>query len=115
MKKNRKSQNFLEFVPKRAEGLNFTVGEDNIVTLEVENKGVFNRLFQLILKKPKISYIHLDDLGSFIWCHIDGNSSVFEIAEMVNESYGDKAEPLYERIVKYFEILKNYKFISFCK
>ena len=109
----KKSQNYLEFIPEKAEGLTYAVGENNIVTLEVENKGVFNRLFQLILKKPKISYIHLDDLGSFIWCHINGNNSVFEIAEMVKKSYGDNAEPLYERIIKYFEILKNYKFIVF--
>ncbi len=109
MKKTKK--NYLEYIPKRAEGLGFTAGEDGLVTLEVENKGVINRLFQLILKKPKVSYIHLDELGSFIWCRIDGESTVLEIAETVKSAFGDKAEPLYERLVKFFEILKNNKYI----
>ncbi len=109
----KRSQNYLELVPKRTEGLSFVTDEDNRVTLEVENRGFFNRLFQLILKKPKISYIHLDDLGSFIWTAVDGKRTVFEIAESVKEAFGEKAEPLYERIVKYFEILKSYRFVEF--
>lgn len=82
-----------------------------MVTLEIENKGILNRLFQKVLKKPKISYIHLDDLGSFIWNQIDGQTTVFQISEKVKETYGEKAEPLYDRLIKYLEILKNNKFI----
>ena len=29
------------------------------------------------------------------------------------EHFGEKAEPLYERLSQYFQILENYKFITF--
>ena len=71
----------------------------------------WNRLFQKLLKKPKISYIHLDEMGSFIWPMLDGEKTVLEIGKAVEIEFGDKANPLYERLVKYFEILKSYNFI----
>ena len=32
---------------------------------------------------------------------------------MVKEEFGEKCEPLYERLAKYFEMLKNNKFVEF--
>ena len=110
MKKTKK--NYLEFIPERMSQIQFNIEENELVTLEVENKGVVNRVFQLVLKKPKTSYIHLDELGCFIWWQIDGKTSVLEFAEKVKVAFDDKAEPLYERLVKFMEVLKSYKFIN---
>ena len=81
------------------------------VTLEIENKGVWNTIFQKLLKKPRISYIHLDEIGSFVWPLIDGEKTITEIGKAVENRFGDKANPLYERLVKYFRILESYHFI----
>ena len=70
------SENYLERIPKRPENLEFTVGEDNIVTLNIENKGAFNRIAQKLFKRPKISYVHLDEMGSFIWPIMDGKMNI---------------------------------------
>ena len=86
--------------------------EDGKVTLEIENKGMWNRLAQKLLKKPKISYIHLDEMGSFIWPLIDGDKTVAKIGEAVEEHFGEKASPLYDRLVRYFQILESYRFIT---
>lgn len=107
-----KKQNFLDFVPKRKIE-RFSVDEKGIVILEIENKGVFNFLAQKLFKKPRISYIHLDEMGSFVWPLIDGEKSVEQIGVKVEAHFGKKANPLYERLSKYFEILRNYKFIEF--
>ena len=72
--------NYLDLVPHIAEGLVWKSDEENNVTLEIENKGLFNRIAQKVFKKPKISYIHLDELGSFAWLLIDGKSTVSQIA-----------------------------------
>ena len=32
---------------------------------------------------------------------------------LVKEHFGDKAEPLYPRIVKYFQIMESYEFLHF--
>ena len=111
MKRN-KNENFLERVPKRSEKLTWKTDENGLVTLEIENKGVFNRLFQLILKKPKTSYIHLDENGSFVWQSIDGFISIMHIGELVHEKFGEDAEPLYERLAQFFGILESYGFVT---
>lgn len=38
---------------------------------------------------------------------------VQELALLVKEHFGDKAEPLYPRIVKYFQIMESYEFVRF--
>lgn len=105
------SNNYLESVPLRPEGLVWNKNEQDIVTLEIENKGFFNRIAQKLFKKPKISYIHLDELGSFVWLQIDSKRSITEICGLVKEHFGEKAEPVYERTAQYFKILESYNFI----
>ena len=111
MKENKKD-NYLEKIPLRNQTIKWsTDGEDN-VTLEIENKGVFNRIAQKLLKKPPVSYIHLDKIGSFVWPLIDGVMSIEKLAEKVDEHFGEEAHPLYERLAKYFQILQSYHFIT---
>lgn len=112
--KKKPQKNYLDFVPAHKIE-RFTVDENSIVTLEIENKGVFNKIAQKLFKKPKISYIHLDEMGSFIWPYIDGKRDITEIGVMVREHFGDKAEPLYERLSQYFKTLESYGFIEFNK
>ena len=109
----KQNENYLEKIPVRKSYIVWKTDEKGIVTLEIENKGVFNFLAQKLLKKPRISYIHLDEMGSFVWPIIDGQKNIFEIGKDVESHFGEKANPLYERLSQYFEILKNYKFIYF--
>lgn len=109
--KNKKQQpNYLDMIPVRNPEINWTTDESGIVTLEIENKGVANRIAQKLLKKPKITYIHLDENGSFVWPLIDGRKTVMDIAALVDEHFGEKAKPLYERLVRFFQILESYHF-----
>jgi len=111
-KNKQNSENFLERRPKRANGLSWSSDDNGNVTLEIENKGVFNRVAQKLLKKPKISYIHLDEIGSFVWPLLDGEKTILDLGPLVEEKFGEKSHPLYERIVKYFQILESYSFIT---
>ena len=103
--------NYLDLVPQISEGLNWNKDENNIVTLEIENRGMFNKIAQKVFKKPKISYVHLDELGSFVWLLIDGKRNIADIGAYVKEHFGEKAEPLYEKLSQYFQILKSYNFV----
>ena len=113
MKKNIKEENYLERKPICKNGLNWSKDESGNVTLEMENKGVANRIMQKLIKKPKISYIHLDEMGSFIWPLMDGEKDIFEIGKFVEEHFGEKANPLYERLSQYFKTLEKYNFIEY--
>ena len=110
-----KADNYLDKIPVKNEKIGWSADEKGIVTLEIENKGVFNKVFQLILKKPKITYIHLDEMGSFVWPLIDGKKDVIAIGKEVKEHFGEKANPLYERLSQFFVVLDSYKFVSFKK
>ncbi|MBR5134181.1 MAG: PqqD family protein [Clostridia bacterium] len=114
MKKKKQvlSKNYLEQKPMRNEKYAWSADENGIVTLEVENTGIANRIAQKLFKKPKTSYVHLDEMGSFVWPRIDGETDLIVLGEAVKEHFGDKAEPLYERLAKYFQILHSYGFVT---
>ena len=113
MKKNIKDENYLEKKPICKNGLNWSKDENGNVTLEMENKGVANRIMQKLIKKPKISYIHFDEMGSFVWPLMDGERDILEIGKFVEEHFGEKANPLYERLAQYFKTLEKYNFIEY--
>ena len=114
MKKRKEviSKNYLEKIPSRPEHMNWDADEDGIVTLDIENTGFMNRMAQKLFRKPKVSHIHLDEMGSFVWPLLDGEKNIIELGELVKERFGDKANPLYERLAKYFQILDSYQFIE---
>lgn len=115
MKKKNISENYLERRPMRKKGLRWAQDEDGKVTLEIDNTGVMNKIAQKLLKKPPVSYIHLDETGSFLWPIIDGEKDITELGKLVDERFGDDAKPLYERLAKYFQILDSYNFIEWNK
>lgn len=113
--KKKQETNYLEKIPVHPEGISWKTDESGIVTLEIENKGVMNRICQVLFKKSKVSYIHLDKTGSFVWPLIDGKKSIAELAADVDAHFGEEAHPLYERLAQFFRVLDSYKFISWSK
>lgn len=116
MKKKEKKEsqiNYLDLIPRRSEELRWHEDIRGKMVLEVENKGAFNTIAQKVFGKPRYTKIHLDANGTFIWPLIDGKKTVAEIAALVKEQFGEKAEPLYPRIVKYFQIMESYHFVDF--
>lgn len=112
MKKSNHQDNYLLKTPAKHPIIKWNSDENGIVTLEIENKGVFNLLAQKLFKKPKISYVHLDKFGSFVWSVTDGIRNISQIGESVKKQFGSEAEPLYERLAKYYQILYSYHFIE---
>ena len=113
MKKTQKEENYLERIPQRKEGLQWKTDEGGKVTLCIENKGFFNFLAQKLFKRPRISYVHLDENGSFVWPLIDGEKDIIAIGKKVQEHFGEAAEPLYPRLAQFFRVLSSYGFVSF--
>ena len=117
MRKKKKKEgsdiNYLDLIPRRNEALKWHRDLKDRVILEVENTGVMNTIAQRVFNKPRFTKVHLDAQGTFIWPLIDGEKTVADIAALVKAEFGDKAEPLYPRIVKYFQIVESYNFIEF--
>ena len=118
-KQNKKSKkevldiNYLDLIPVRAEELQWFTDRRDRIVLKVENTGLFNKIAQKVFNKPQFTKVHLDQQGTFIWPLIDGERTVADIAALVKDEFGEAAEPLYPRIVKYFQIVESYHFIKF--
>ncbi len=106
------TENYLERIPSRPENIQWSLNDEGIVTLEIENTGWANRLAQKLFNRPIISYIHLDKMGSFIWPRMDGGITITDIGKLVDEQFGEDAQPLYPRLARYFQILDSYHFIE---
>lgn len=104
-------KNYLDLIPRRSGKLTFEKDESGRVTIVVENKGFFNSVLQKIAKKPRFTRIDLQGQGSFVWLCIDGEKTVFDIAEEVREKFGEEAEPLYDRLVTYMRTLESCGFV----
>ena len=110
-KKNRIDENYLERIPMRHPAIGWSLDKRGMVTLEIENTGWANRIAQKVFKRPKVSYVHLDEMGTFVWPILDGKKNITALGVDVKEHFGEKAEPLYPRLAKYVQILDSYHFI----
>ena len=110
-----KEKNYLDFIPVYNPDVRFEIDSKKQVTIFQKNKGLFNKIAQKFFKKPKVSYVHLDEMGSFIWPVMDGEKDITEIGKLVEEKFGETAHPLYERLAKYFQILDSYGFVEWVK
>jgi hypothetical protein len=68
-----------------------------------------------LLPKKKSPYIraNLDELGSATWLMIDGKTNVLELAEKLNDKFGEKIEPANNRLTLFLSELYKNGFISF--
>lgn len=104
--------NYLDYVPTKNPELEWQKNKDDLVFVTVKWRGFYHRLAQKLFKKPESSQIALDEYGSFVWEQIDGALTVFELSELVEEQFGEKAKPVMERLIKFIEILKDHKFVT---
>ncbi len=111
-KKEQISENYLERIPMRKSGLEWTKDENGMITLNIPNTGFFNRVAQKLFKKPPVTYVHLDEQGSFVWQLMDGERNIISLGEDVKVKFGEAAEPLYPRLAKFFQILDSYGFVE---
>lgn len=107
-----KNANYLEVTPLRI--LKEEVDQNNFVTVLIPK--VTNRFakkyFEPMLKTPVIK-LKLDEIGSASWLAIDGKKKVAEIAAELVQKFGDKIDPVEERLTKYLTTLYEQRFITF--
>lgn len=111
----KKQENYLEYIPAISPRNRWDVGEDGMVTIHMVHRGFYAGIAQKFFHRPRVSHIDLDAMGSFVFPLIDGKRTVGDIAEQVRAEFGKDAEPLYERLAKYMQILRNNGFIYYAR
>ena len=115
MKKKRKREspvNLLNLVPvqnteweKEKEGL--------VVLLKPKFQNTFLKKHLLSLMKKPYYRIKLDEVGSHVWNHCDGKHTVKDVADSLYQKFGEKVEPLYDRLALFFQSLEKNRFIFY--
>lgn len=108
-------KNFMDYIPVCNPLYTWDADKKGIVTVHVENRGFYNWIAQKVFKRPRTSHIALDKYGSYVWRQMDGKRNVHEISKLVAAQFGEEAEPLIPRLVKYIQILYQNKFIGYVK
>ncbi|WP_315065644.1 PqqD family peptide modification chaperone [uncultured Clostridium sp.] len=94
------NQDVLNLIYKISADLEYEVDNDNIVTILVKQDHKVQRFFRkLKFRIPEYKKITLDEYGSWILLHVDGKKNVREIGESLEVKFGDKVNPLYERLL----------------
>ena len=63
--KKKDSKNYLDFVPEKNPEIEYEADEDGIITVLIEWKGFYHKIAQKLFRRPRVSDIRLDELGSF--------------------------------------------------
>jgi hypothetical protein len=110
-KEKKVQDNFLQYIPKIKHNTWEVRGEK--VYLIFHHDKVVEKFLRWLVKKPYVSDIELDDLGSRVWQLVDGKSSIIQIGEEIVKQCGKSSEPIYEKLTMYFTHLNRKGWISF--
>lgn len=98
---------------KISEDIDYKVDDDKIVTvLEKQDHKIQKFFRKLRFKIPMYKEIKFDEYSSEVFTQIDGSKTVKEIGENLELKYGDKIQPLYERLLVFLNHIDvNCKYI----
>lgn len=107
----KKSDNVLLYVPK-IKHMDWEMKGRNVYLIFYHRRLV-ERLAGWLFKKPLVTDIKLDEVGSFLWKHIDGEKTIYELGENLKYQFGEKCEPVYNRLIMYLRYLNRMGWIAF--
>lgn len=103
--------NILEMKPLRKFDTERPAGER--VNILVPRFGAGKIVKALAPRMAKSTFrVKLDDFGSFVWQHCDGETTVAEICEKMRNKFGEAIEPVEERVGKFVEKLIRNDYVS---
>lgn len=95
-----KGQNLLDLVPVRQQDWELT--PENRVEILVPK---FTNRYLRAWLQPRLRYpyirVKLDEIGSEVWRNCDGCTTVAKIGSILQERFGDKIEPVYDRLAAF--------------
>lgn len=82
------------------DSINYKIDDNGIVTvLEKQDHKIQKFFRKLRFKIPLYKEITFDEISSEVFTQIDGIKTVKEIGEYLEVKFGDKVNPLYERLL----------------
>ena len=104
--------NLLGLAPRRV--AEWEVLEDRVVLLRPKPgtagfRGLMDRFFHAMSARR----IRLDEVGSFAWSHLDGKRTVAEVGELLRAEFGERVDPVDERLGQLVWVLRKEGFLRY--
>ena len=85
---------------KICDNIVYKVDDNRIVTIIEKQDHKIQKFFRkLKFKIPLYKEIDFDEISSEVFLQIDGDKTVKEIGDNLEKKYGEKVNPLYERLL----------------
>ena len=106
------SANYMDIVFSKNAEIQWRVKENNMVEVDMENKGFFNSIAQKFFHRPRVSHIALYKYGTTLWLALDGTATVTDVLNKMNETFPDESDKMLNRVVQFLTTLETWKFIN---
>ena len=89
--------NLLDVIPERTRA--FRDEDNGTVTVLIPRfgDGRVGSVLEKFFRSSPIT-LHLDEMGTAVWRLCDGQRSVYEIGDCLKAKFGDRIDPIYERL-----------------
>jgi len=105
------NDNFLLYVPAKKHKY-YEIKKGKVFLIFHHDKPV-EKIMRWLIKKPYVSDIELDTMGSRVWELINGQNTVYDIGKELIKVYSKECEPVYDRLILYIRYLIKKGWISF--
>ena len=113
LKKEKKEDNFMLYVPKKKH-TTWEMDKKQVKIIFYHDKAI-ERFLRWLVKKPRVSDMTLDEIGSETWLLIDGKNNVYDISIKLFEKYGERCNPNNNSLVMVLRHMNRRGWISFNK
>lgn len=107
---NKGELNLLTLVPERTK--DYMLRDSGLVDIIVPRfgEGRVARVLERFINRSPI-LIKLDRVGTFTWHLCDGRHTVEEIGDQMQKMFGEKIEPVYDRLALFFKEMEKRELI----
>jgi len=104
--------NYLELTPLR--NYDHVVEDTGLISVLVPKFDIkwLDKIMSKIIKS-RFFKAKLDEFGTQTWLEMDGTKSVQTVSEHLQKKFGEKINPVDERLTKFLSELYKYNFITF--
>lgn len=111
-KKTKKiSKNYMDTVMYCNPLYKWSENENGLVVIDVLNTGLHHKIAQKFFHKPETSHISLDKYGSVLWKSINDKNSVYDILNIMSDTFPDEKEDMLKRVIAFMQTLQANKYI----
>lgn len=103
-----RNDELLNMIFKISTKVEYETDEKGIVTILIKQDHRIQRAIRKIgFRLPEYKRVTMDAYGSCVFLQFDGRRNVREIGDSLEETYGDKVQPLYERLLLFISHLEQ--------